>query len=730
MSNGISKLYSLEEIFDKRIFRIPDYQRGYSWKDEHINALWEDLENLENGKIHYTGMITVQKPPIKSLFNWMNEFPNAHITRNEIRFKNNITEIYHPLYIADGQQRLITILILLVAVRESNLFEDTTFLQEKFIIDNNNGDNSYFFGYEVDMPSYDFLISQIYSTAKKRLSEAETIYTKNLLNAKNFFDEKIQNFASVDNLLLLYIKIIKNLQFNFYEIPETLDIFTVFETMNYRGKPLSTLELLKNRLIHLVSTSSGRDQLFKDRLRKKINDQWTIIYQDLAQNKESIIGDDDYLRIHWLLYFEHDYQNSTTLQRYKQNLLDEYFIKTNLVNNLDDPTKVSLEKIEMYVESLGQCTKSFFNLRFPNFYLNEIDSEVKLLLTKINKLAPKSFFEPLILAGLHKNELLLVELLTEIERYLFLVFGLAGMRSNTNKVPFLIEANKYYRGEKDINIIIKKLMPELKFKDPTLSTREPVVKIDKPDILINDFKINQLKSRSNEGFLNWKYIKYFMGEYEESLHGKEHLIQGKYTLELIFPPFVEIPKRDPQKIEKVKRFILDRNQNWGNCLNRIGKSGQMYLSYTLGNIILINRDPRWYSVSTLAHYFSSSNGNALFNALSFDEKKCIRHSNNSFCEKELYDKSDWGPSEILNRGIKLLNFLESRWRVQIDDQLKREILYLNRLDIDDDEIYEDNNKEKEIDLFSEISITPNSYEKPEIEIDLEDEETDEYENEF
>ena len=36
---------SLDSLFKQKIFRIPDYQRGYAWQHEQINDFWEDLIN-------------------------------------------------------------------------------------------------------------------------------------------------------------------------------------------------------------------------------------------------------------------------------------------------------------------------------------------------------------------------------------------------------------------------------------------------------------------------------------------------------------------------------------------------------------------------------------------------------------------------------------------------------------------------------------------------------------
>jgi uncharacterized protein with ParB-like and HNH nuclease domain len=48
----------LESLFKEKLFRIPDYQRGYAWGKDQLNAFWEDLVNLPNGRSHYTDVLT------------------------------------------------------------------------------------------------------------------------------------------------------------------------------------------------------------------------------------------------------------------------------------------------------------------------------------------------------------------------------------------------------------------------------------------------------------------------------------------------------------------------------------------------------------------------------------------------------------------------------------------------------------------------------------------------
>ena len=84
---------SLDSLFKEKIFRIPDYQRGYAWQPEQLKAFWEDLINLTEGRSHYTGVLTLK--PISP----------AEITASDKEFW--LVEDYsYKLYnIVDGQQR-------------------------------------------------------------------------------------------------------------------------------------------------------------------------------------------------------------------------------------------------------------------------------------------------------------------------------------------------------------------------------------------------------------------------------------------------------------------------------------------------------------------------------------------------------------------------------------------------------------------------------------------------
>lgn len=94
MSN---ELQPLSGIFVKRIFRIPDYQRGYAWLQPQLVDFWEDLVNLQPNRNHYTGLLSLRPLKDKESKDWIKE---------QWLFQEG--EGYKPCHIVDGQQRLTT----------------------------------------------------------------------------------------------------------------------------------------------------------------------------------------------------------------------------------------------------------------------------------------------------------------------------------------------------------------------------------------------------------------------------------------------------------------------------------------------------------------------------------------------------------------------------------------------------------------------------------------------
>ncbi len=699
----MQNLLTLQDIFKDRIFRIPDYQRGYSWEEEHLQDFWDDLENISENGEHYTGVITVQKPKNDDeKLSWINEFDNIedidiHDESNDIFIcknddftitsnlygKNKFPEIqdwlnvrkisffikisntrqYEALYIVDGQQRLTTILILLSLIR--NRFENTNIrlyneIEERFIYHEIGNNKVFLFGYAANIPSHHYLKSKIFNNPIKKFDKDKDLYTSRIKNARDFFNKKLE-IKNNKQLEVLYTKIERQLKFNFYEIDTSLNIFTVFETLNNRGKKLSTLEKLKNRLIFLSTqnklqnpynptyyTSNDEFKKAKQNLREKINETWKTVYKYLGRNSKKLLSDDEFLRIHWIMYFNHDRERefkdfSTDLLKNKftlQNLDNFLIVNKEKITNPNYKITSNTVNIINYLDCLSSSVKWWYYMSFLDSKGNEIDISLRKWLMKIKRIRKGTYFYPIILALLNKDYQIneKYEILKKIERHNFLIFVVTNANSNANRSLFWETANQFYRGKLNIDKLNIKITQNTEYD---WRKRIGFYSLDRFSDHIHDHKNNKKR------FYDWgereksNYIKYFLFEYEQFCQNEknEKISWDNFDIRQIFP-------------ERVAKE-LDTEICWNNFkIEGLGRTDKLKLCYSLGNLLLVK---------------NLSQGENCFLKLKYQDNY------SSYSEKELFNKySNWNIEDIYKRGVCLLKWAEERWDFDISD--KRKIL--------------------------------------------------------
>ncbi|WP_243767733.1 DUF262 domain-containing protein [Paenibacillus agricola] len=279
-----NELQPLSVLFQNKLFRIPDYQRGYAWKHEQLVDFWDDLMNLHEDRYHYTGLLSLKAVSQMETRTWKDDAWLLDIG-------------FTAFHVVDGQQRLTTFSILMNELvtfvqrlpenakkTDEEIFigyESLKDIKAKYVLRKRPPQNlvtTYLFGYETDNPSADYLKYKVFEEPFGGYV-FETYYTKNLKYAKTFFSENLQQlyisegFRGIERV---YKKLTLRLMFNIHEIEDDYDVFVAFETMNNRGKKLTNLELLKNRLIYLTTLFEDHqlDNTDKEQLRKNINDSW------------------------------------------------------------------------------------------------------------------------------------------------------------------------------------------------------------------------------------------------------------------------------------------------------------------------------------------------------------------------------------------------------------------------------------------------------------------------
>lgn len=627
-----NKLKSLVDIFNNKVFRIPDFQRGYSWQEKELLDFWNDINNLKGDRVHYTGLLTVEpinKSELKSIEKWKDDLWLME-------------KGFTPYYIIDGQQRITTAIILINEILEQfkegegiNYDKKEAWIQ-KFLYEKYGEEyKSYIFGYEKDDPSDEYFKTKVLkqkSSYSDKVPE-QTLYTSNLNFAKSFFKKRLDK-KNKEELESLYKKLINKLKFNFYEIDDELDVFVTFETMNNRGKPLSNLELLKNRLIYLSTILDDDDQA-RERVRKDINESWKTIYEYLGKNKDRKLDDDTFLYNHWIMYFKYDRSRADAYANY---LLNDLFTADNVLHK-----KISLATIKQYIDSLAESVKVWYYIY--NIEQSTYNTEVKEWVKKLNRLG-LSAFPPILMAAMIKepDETQLLNLLKAAEQFNFLVFKITQRSSNTKNSHFYRLAHDYYW---DPNKTTRNITDDIHWH--CIGHYDNDEYAGWTDLWRFKSHIKDLFSKS-EGYYSWNGLKYFLYEYELYLQSK-----AKGNAKVSWSELGKYDKEDT--IEHIYPRTATK-ECWKEAFKNENKIEKKQLLHSLGNLLLLQ---------------PSKNSSLRNNCFDFKKKhekdngERAGYFNGSYSEIDVCNYDKWTAEEIYERGIKMLDFLEKRWNIDISE---------------------------------------------------------------
>ncbi|OOQ04336.1 hypothetical protein B0X51_07865 [Helicobacter pylori] len=588
------ELLTLDGVVEKGVFEIPSYQRGYAWQERQLKDFWNDLEHVSKlgDKFHYMHSLTLRG------------------LENELE--------YSAFEIIDGQQRLATSLILLGLLAKTTQNKDPKYSPmnlEPILSYKYYGLNEAF---------------RAIMEEEKDLERFQTsFYAKNLIDAYAFFKEKISD-TPVGTLEKMFDALTQKMLFSVVELNDNrIDPFSSFETINNRGKDLSTLELFKNRL-HFVAHKICDGQKLET-LQQEINKTYTIIYYDLRQFK-----DDDLERFlkHFVAYYYGE--NS----KFKERLLEMEFNAHRKYDdaNLDD----EYDKIDELLFYLSYSSKVWnflhtldekaITLIFnDNRKLEiEITPKMRTLLDKMRRLNALSdnAFLPLLLSlltiqlvGRSGDERPyttkeLEDLLEYLERFGFLIYGVAAGK-NTAKNEWIELAFKAFRAYRygEENTAIKDL-PTL---EKSFFNRQGNSALE----LLEEY----IHSKKNtEKWYRWgKVLNYLLYEYELH-HNPETTLNFDSSLESI-------------------EHILPQKPDQGYSAKEKSWAKNPHIVHALGNLLLIPK-----------------NANSSLSNKPFEEKR-KQYLKGSYSEKEVAKNASFGVVQIKERSEKLLDFLIVRYRI-------------------------------------------------------------------
>ena len=175
--------------------------------------------------------------------------------------------------------------------------------------------------------------------------------------------------------------------------------------------------------------------------------------------------------------------------------------------------------------------------------------------------------------------------------------------------------------------------------------------------------------KNGGGFYDWNGLRYFLYEYEtEKVHqfGNRKIDWSYFTRS----------EKDKVSIEHICPQTPN-NEYWKKAFKGFSKEEKEALTGSLGNLLPL----------------SSSINSSLQND-SFPDKKAAKlntqgekvrrgYSDGSHSEIEVAGYSEWNADNILDRGLKMLAFMERRWNIKFaGEDSKKDLLFLGFLSRD------------------------------------------------
>lgn len=266
-------------INSDRVYRIPKYQREYTWGINDWDALFNDVTENDYGY-----------------------FLGSYICVNSGSLHGTILEVI------DGQQRFSTLCLLLTALYEKlSALENQMQMEDKTDLSNLRSElanKKQIIGasgrkYEytqrlilqkqnMNDEDFSYILSDkgIITTKKaKPANFGNRRIAKAYRHFEKLIDEEVEEMKSenpnVDDIGALF-----NIKSKFeqavlvgIEVDTNKDAYMLFESLNHRGVPLSALDLIKNTLIAQADTDHDADESYE---------QWKQILRNVNQDDYSV----------------------------------------------------------------------------------------------------------------------------------------------------------------------------------------------------------------------------------------------------------------------------------------------------------------------------------------------------------------------------------------------------------------------------------------------------------
>lgn len=255
------KYKNLNALFSDRVFRIPKYQRYYSWASKQRKDLFSDIRALKDKGVdrdHFMATIVCyQTDEVK-----------------EIGSKE-----YRLYDVVDGQQRLTTLIILIKCIHlalgdgeeKEELGKIVVKSDGNLILLQTNNTNKHIFNA--------FIRDGTFPSKDKIATHADRNIFLGIKECTQFVEQWKEDFG--DSLSLL--RIIRNkLGFVVFDTDDSRIVYSLFEVLNSRGLAVDWLDKCKSSLMGIAFEKAETDDSRTNYL-EELNDLWGNIYTELSK---------------------------------------------------------------------------------------------------------------------------------------------------------------------------------------------------------------------------------------------------------------------------------------------------------------------------------------------------------------------------------------------------------------------------------------------------------------
>jgi uncharacterized protein with ParB-like and HNH nuclease domain len=250
----LAKEYSLKEILADKKYIVDYFQREYTWEKLQIEQLVEDLTNsfFDDYKVGDTP---------KNVANYNTYYMGSIVLSDK---RNGISSII------DGQQRITSLTLLLIYLlhKTNNTMRSQI---DNLIYSDSYGEKSF----NIQVPEREICLKALYDCGDYEPTDLDDESTINMANRykdiveafpeDSFGEDVLKSFVYWLLEKVILVKITATSEDNAY---------TIFETMNNRGKSLKPSDMLKG---FILSKFNSDDQ------RKVMNNEWKSEMQKLKE---------------------------------------------------------------------------------------------------------------------------------------------------------------------------------------------------------------------------------------------------------------------------------------------------------------------------------------------------------------------------------------------------------------------------------------------------------------